>query len=266
MSASASAYVRRHATTCRATQRATVSPSTPASFKRCSVSVCVMSGNATGSPIRRPRHAGQQWRQLRHRALRRMHRLSQHAPRDELRRRGHLGDGEHGCDARVRPRQLGHPLVARPTSERRRRTPNGSDPAPRRRAAAQPVPATPTPRTSWRRTSPRWRPRRATSRPTPRTSRNTQSDRTRCRDPAARPHPVPAARRWRATSATAHPRATDTSRYAPRPVVARPASAAVMASAACRPPAAASATVAPGNGGAPPTPGVLMARKPPTAR
>ena len=62
------------------------------------------------------------------------------------------------------------------------------------------------------------------------------------------------------------PSATDTSRYAPRPVVARPASAAVMASAACMPPPAASATVAPGSGGAPPTPGVLMARKPPTAR
>ena len=62
------------------------------------------------------------------------------------------------------------------------------------------------------------------------------------------------------------PSATDTSRYAPRPLAPRPVSAAVMASAACMPPAAASATVAPGNGGAPSTPGVLMARYPPTAR
>ena len=48
--------------------------------------------------------------------------------------------------------------------------------------------------------------------------------------------------------------------------VLRAARAAVMARAACMPPAAASAMVAPGNGGAPSGPGVLMARKPPTAR
>ncbi len=106
-------------------------------------------------------------------------------------------------------------------------------------------------RTGWRRTWPRSRPRPPTCRRL--RAVGAVAGVAAREDVVARAgsrHRAPAARRPAATSATARPRPPTRRGRRPGPIAARPASAAVMASAACMPPAAASATVAPGSGGA----------------
>ena len=93
---------------------ATVSPSTPASFKRCSVSVTLMSGNVGAAVRSMPASSGASCAKV---PCGGVGGRDHHAPGAELRVAGDLGHFEHGRDAGVGAGQELHPLVTGPRGE-----------------------------------------------------------------------------------------------------------------------------------------------------